>query len=84
MRQWPQRNKAGPGPGAAAASDPHAGVARDVVRLIANTCFRHTRNQDDFCASGALPLLLERYVHDDLNPYIRGARVPVSGRRLAG
>jgi hypothetical protein len=72
MRAWPQRNKAGAAGGAAAAAaDPRAGVARDVVRLLANACYRHRPSQDLVCAAGAVPLLLERFVHDDLNPFIR-------------
>lgn len=47
------------------------GVARSLVKLLANACYRHKDNQDKVRELDGLPLLLERFTFDDRNPYIR-------------
>ena len=46
-------------------------VARDLVRLIGNACYRNKANQAMVLKMGGVQLLLSRFVVDDNNPYIR-------------
>eukprot|EP00056_Hartaetosiga_gracilis_P013574 m.226030 g.226030 ORF g.226030 m.226030 type:complete len:593 (-) comp13863_c4_seq2:114-1892(-) len=47
------------------------GAACELVRLVANICFRCKKNQDLFRELEGFPHVLERFLHDDNNPFIR-------------
>jgi len=46
-------------------------VARDLVRLIGNACYKNKPNQDMVLKMGGVQLLLSRFALDDNNPYVR-------------
>lgn len=53
--------------------DPHHpvyGLKKDLIRLIANMCYKHRRNQDLVRTLDGIPLLLDLTMIDTRNPFI--------------